>query len=369
MTARGMKRDIVRTVGAALLATYQLQPWAYCTPFPSATGGAATRASRGCGVRPPIAPGETGKLSIPVGDLEREYRLHLPPGYAPGRAVSLILDFHGYTGTAEQEEHDTGLSRHADEHGYAVVYPQATAFVAGMGDSITSWNDLSCNASPGPEGPICSETAFKYAHPPDCGEPRPCNWCTCHDDLEFVDRLLDRLGETLCIDLDRVYATGMSNGGMFVHRLGCDMPDRFAAIAPVGGTLARGFNCAPDTSTPLSVMNIYGSRDRVVSQDGTMSSDGYYYTAAEDVMSKWASPGSQDCEAVRTPYETSESGTLGLICTQHEGCSTGAEVVNCTWDGGHDWPKDEADDLANEIIREFFAKHTRSKYRTAEEND
>ena len=324
-----MKRDMVLAVVAALLTTFQLQPWAFCSPLPSTAGGAAIQASTGCGARPPVAPGETGTFSMRVGDLEREYRMHLPPDYDRSRAVSLVLDFHGYTGTAEQEElATTGLSRHADEHGYAVVYPQATAFLTDTGRSITSWNDLTCNASPGPGGPICSETAFKYAHPPECGEPRPCNWCTCHDDLGFVEQLLDSLEESLCIDLDRVYATGMSNGGMFVHRLGCDMPDRFAAIAPVGGTLARGFNCAPDTSMSLSLMNIYGRRDRYVSQDGTMSSDGYYYTSAEDVVSKWASPSSQDCEATPTPYEASENGTLGLVCTQRDNCSTGAEVVN-----------------------------------------
>jgi len=86
-------------------------------------------------------------------------------------------------------------------------------------------------------------------------------------------------------------------------------------------------------------------------------------------VSKWASQRSQGCAVTPTPYDTSGDGTLGLVCTQHDNCSAGAEVVNCTWDGSHDWPKDEVHDLANEIIGEFFAKHTRSKYRTAEENN
>ena len=37
-------------------------------------------------------------------------------------------------------------------------------------------------------------------------------------------------------------------------------------IAPVGGTLARGFNCAPGAATPLAMMNVYGTRDDYVSQ-------------------------------------------------------------------------------------------------------
>jgi polyhydroxybutyrate depolymerase len=175
----------------------------------------------------------------------------------------------------------------------------------------------------------------------------------------FVVRLLDRLEETLCVDRARVYATGMSNGGMFVHRLGCALPERFAAIAPVSGTLARGFGCAPDRSTPLSMMNIYGARDDYVSQRGGVSSDGYYYTSADEVMRKWAGKEAQGCDPLGSPYPTSRDGTLDLTCTQRGHCSTGVEIVHCTWDGAHDWPRTGDPDLANDIIWEFFSKHAR----------
>lgn len=316
--------------------------------------------SSGCGKAPPARPGESSTLSMKVGDLERQYRLHLPRGYDQNVTTSLVLVFHGYTRTAEQTEiESTLMSSHADENGYIVVYPQATSFVAPSGATITSWNDLSCNASPGPEGPICSPHAVKYPHPPECGEAKGCNWCTCHDDLAFVGRLLDELGDTLCIDLDRVHATGISNGGMFVHRLGCDMPDRFAAIAPVAGTLARGFNCAPDRSTPISILNIYGSRDRYVALDGSESSDGYFYTSAADVMDAWANAASQACSGGEKPYPTSADGIERLSCTERADCATGAEVVNCSWEVGHVWPRTEDRHFGNDIIWEFFRKNGR----------
>jgi polyhydroxybutyrate depolymerase len=294
-----------------------------------------------------------------VAQLEREYVLHLPPDYDAGRPVPLVLDFHGYTGTAAGEESYTGLSGHADRHGYAVLYPQGTGFALDSGELVTSWNDLAGSASVGPEGPVCTETADDYPYPPECGEPRPCVWATCHDDLEFIARLLDRVEAELCVDVDRVYATGMSNGGMFVHRLGCDMAERFAAIAPVGGTLARGFNCAP--RVPLAMMNIYGSGDGYVSQRGDVSSDGYYYTGAEDLLARWAAPDSQDCAAENVLYETSQDGVLGMSCVQRANCASGAEVVHCTWDGAHDWPQDETVRPGNEVIWEFFAKHARRR--------
>jgi polyhydroxybutyrate depolymerase len=294
-----------------------------------------------------------------VGELEREYIVHSPTGYSTRKPARLLLAFHGYTGTAALIEDYSRLSRDADRNGFVVVYPQGTGFIAESGQNMTSWNDLAGNASPGPDGPICSETADKYPSPPECGEPTACNWASCHDDVGFVGALLDRLEETLCIDRDRVYATGASNGGMFVHRLGCDMAERFAAIAPVAGTLARGFNCAP--AAPLAMMNIYGTGDLYVSQRGDMSSDGYFYLKAEDVLGKWAEASSQDCDAATTPYPTSGDGILGLACIQHDNCASGAEVVHCTWDGAHDWPQSKTSDVGNEVMWEFFEKHSRSR--------
>jgi polyhydroxybutyrate depolymerase len=300
-------------------------------------------------------------FEIQIGDLAREYLLHLPPTYDPMQPTSLVLDFHGYTGTSASEEIYTGLSLHADENGYIVVYPQGSGFMF-QEQLITSWNDLAGSASTGPAGPTCSEGADFYPPPPECGEPRPCVWASCHDDLGFVRQLLDKLEAELCIDLERVYATGMSNGAMLVHRLACEMPERFAAIAPVSGTLARGFNCAP--GVPLAMINIYGSRDIYVSQHGDMSSDGFFYESAEDVLGTWAA--AQSCDGATTPFETTRDGVADLACLQHDNCRAGAEVVHCTWDGAHDWPQTAGRAFGNQIIWEFFSNHSRSDFRANE---
>ena len=59
------------------------------------------------------------------------------------------------------------------------------------------------------------------------------------DDVGFVDALIAKLSARYMVDPDRIYATGMSNGGFFAHRLGCERSDRFAAIAAVAGGVAR----------------------------------------------------------------------------------------------------------------------------------
>lgn len=50
--------------------------------------------------------------------------------------------------------------------------------------------------------------------------------------------MLDALGREPCVDARRVYATGLSNGGVMAHRPGCELSDRIAAIAPVAGRTA-----------------------------------------------------------------------------------------------------------------------------------
>jgi polyhydroxybutyrate depolymerase len=312
------------------------------------------RPSGGCGIAPPTTPGETSVLSMVVGDLDREYRLHLPAEYDSDTATSLVLAFHWYQGDAEKMERASKLSSHADENDYVVVYPQSTSFENDALGTITSWNDLACNSSPGPEGPTCSPN-WSRPSPPECGEPSDCDFCSCHDDLGFIADLLDHLEATLCIDLDRVYATGVSNGGMFVHRLGCNMPDRFAAIAPVGGILMKGFSCAPSPAAPVSVIHLHGSLDRVVPTDGSEGSGNHYFDPLDVVIDKWASEESQGCDSGETPYPTSKDGTRDLECAQRANCSTGAEVVSCSWAGDHMSSLGIGPLFGNTVIWEFFS--------------
>jgi len=343
-------------IAASVIATF-------CLAAVSGNAGepVALAASDGCGSRPPLEPGETIAATIQVGGLEREYRLHLPSGYDSSNPAPLVLVIHGYTGTAEKVEMEyTSFRSHSDEQGYVVAYPQGTGFEVD-GSLVTSWNDLACNASPGAAGPICTNEAFDYPTPPECGEPRGCDWCSCHDDVGFIEALLDEIEGSLCIDRDRVFATGIRNGGMFVHRLGCDLPHRFAAIAPVAGTIAKGFNCAPSSDHEVSMMNIYATRDRTVPFDGTPAGDGFLYTPTTEVMDLWAADSSQACSAEATPYSTSKDGVNGFRCLQRADCATGAELVDCAWDGGHDWPRDGAEEFASKVIWEFFAEATESQ--------
>jgi polyhydroxybutyrate depolymerase len=317
--------------------------------------------SKGCGAPPPAVPGETELLSMSVDGLEREYRLHLPEDYDQNTARSLVLAFHTYGSNAQNVESSSWISHHAGKHGYIVVYPQSTSFEDPLEGTVTSWNDLSCSASPGPEGPTCSPDATWFPFPPECGERTDCNWCTCNDDLAFVEQLLDELQDTLCVDQARVYATGRGDAAMFVHRLGCDMADRFAAIAPIAGTLHRGFNCAPGGPASTSIMHLHGDRDAAVPADGSESTIGWFYVPVADMIDAWASTASQDCDDTYTPYPTSMDGTQGLACAQRANCATGAEVVSCSWEGDHTSSLGIPVLFGNDVIWEFFSNNSNQK--------
>jgi polyhydroxybutyrate depolymerase len=311
-------------------------------------------ASPGCGEVPPTAIGQTETLYMTFEGLNRKYNVHLPPSYDPDEPHSLVLNFHGYNGNSEEQEVTTSeMSVNADANGYIVVYPEAYPFDDGEGGFVYTWNDLACNSSPGPEGPICAHNAFSYAAHP-CA-PEECNYCGCQDDVGFVDALLDELEANYCIDTRREYATGFSTGAEFVQRLGCSLAERLAAIAPVHGTLHIGFACIP--GAPIATMNVWGSNDNLVPPDGTLSTDGYWYTPVDQVIDAWGT--AQGCDETDTPYPTVSDGTRNWTCMQRANCATGAEVVSCSWRGPHWWPKIPQSDFGNEAIWEFLSKQSK----------
>jgi polyhydroxybutyrate depolymerase len=84
------------------------------------------------------------------------------------------------------------------------------------------------------------------------------------DDVAFIRALLDSLERTYRIDRRRVYATGLSNGGMMSYLVACALSDRFAAVAPVSGELSM--DCAP--TIPVSVLIIHGTADENLPYNG-----------------------------------------------------------------------------------------------------
>jgi polyhydroxybutyrate depolymerase len=252
------------------------------------------------------APVESGIKIVPImvgGDTiiqvpedagaDRTYRLHVPPGYDGKTATPLIMNFHGYTSNASQQESFSGMSAKADTAGYIVAYPEGLNM---------SWNAGTC-----------------------CGT----SLATGVDDVGFTRRVVADISLRVHIDPKRVYVTGMSNGGFMAQRLACEAADIFAAFAPVAGVLGLPpAQCTP--SRPLSMMEFHGTADPLVAYDGGGSLDN---VSVADTFAGWAARNG----CTDTPTETYDSGTAH--CGTYSACKAGTKVTLCTLDGeGHCWP-------------------------------
>jgi polyhydroxybutyrate depolymerase len=164
---------------------------------------------------------------IPIDGVNRTALVNLPPGRRPpATPLPLVMMFHGAGSEARGTEASTGVTTAANRYGFIAVYPNANGKYWNLGGS----------------------------------------GATGEDDVDFVGALLDHLESNLCVDESRVYATGGSNGGGFVTRVGCELSDRFAAIAPVAGLYGLEPPCNPKRA--ISVLEIHGTADQTVPYDG-----------------------------------------------------------------------------------------------------
>jgi polyhydroxybutyrate depolymerase len=138
--------------------------------------------------------------SIFTGGIYRNYRLYIPAIYTGASARPLIINMHGYTSNAIQQQLYSNFGPIADTANFLMVYPNGTS----------SGGSQFWNAGISPLGV---------------------------NDISFLSNLIDSLKAQYNIDLNRVYSTGMSNGGFMSHTLACELSNRITAIASVTGSI------------------------------------------------------------------------------------------------------------------------------------
>lgn len=266
--------------------------------------------------------------SIPHQNYTRYFRVHLPTGYSPSMAYPLVLNYHGYTSNALQQELYTDMSTLADEHKFIVVYPEGL---------YNSWN-----------------VGFL---------PQP--YFSGIDDVGFTNVLLDTLMARYNIDAGRIYACGMSNGGYMSYRLACELSNRITAIASVTGLMtdSTAFYCNPLRTMPI--LQIHGTADMVVNYNGFPTSLG-----VDETLNLWASK--NNCGSETSTVNIPNTNTTDL-CTAEQ-----IDYTSCTGcgqirffkiiGGGHTWPGGAIDLPSNgptnrdiEATREiwnFFQMHS-----------
>ena len=271
--------------------------------------------------------------------LNREYVLYIPPNIDNRENLPVIFNFHGYQGQAEQFFNQTDLVEIADNNGVVLVYPQGSDLPVGA----SHWNAAPSSSS---------STSFVNK--------------SSSDDIGFFKVLLDEINQNNIIDLNRVYVIGYSNGGMFSHFLACNTENIIAAVGDVAGTmLNETFNsCNP--SSPIPILKIHGTSDRVVSYNGYDEGE---FKSVEEVLDFWKSNNKSNAS------ESLENLGSTSIYSEFYNTSVNVYFEKYTFDsdennseivhykiinGGHWWDYSSDKHLkTSTILGDFFSKHSK----------
>lgn len=234
--------------------------------------------------------------------LEREYDVYLPANYEPGDNLPLVFNMHGIGSNSLEQNIYSEFSPVADTANFILCLPNGTASPFGTGNF---W-DVNF--------PLVQAEV---------------------DDVGFISALIDTLHENYNINLNKVYATGMSNGGYMSYKLACELTDRIQAIASVTGSIVPSeFDiCMPPTTFPI--MQIHGTADPTVSYEGSN-----FGVGIEDLLSFWVEH--NDC--ANTPdtvfiEESIAADNCSAVKISYTDCDTDREVIFFKIiDGGHTWP-------------------------------
>ncbi|XXX75520.1 PHB depolymerase family esterase [Sorangium sp. So ce134] len=300
------------------------------SPEPLGTAESAVAGRQGCAGG--SSPARERWIHVTSGGYERAALLHVPGSLdRRKKRVPLVLDFHHFNGTPEAEAALSGLSALADERDLLVAYP------AGIGGS---WNAGQC-----------------------CGQA----WEEGVDDVGFTRDLIDAISEEYRVDPSRIFVTGMSNGALMAHRLGCELADKIAAIAPIAGVLhVLPETCEP--ARPISVLHVHGTADIVIPYRGGLGQvpvpvpGNLEFISVAQSLALWrAHDGCADVS-----HGTYAHGDTR--CTAWSICAGETEVEHCAVEGGgHTWPG--GGDLppvfgpksetfrASERLLDFFEEH------------
>ncbi len=286
--------------------------------------------------------------TIEVAGLQRTYLLYVPSAYDGSQLVPLVIVLHGGGGSGRNVEAFTvgQFNDLAEMDGFLVAYPDAVKYPAAK----RNWND--------------GRNVWRY--------PAQRNNV---DDVGFLSALIDHLIAAHHVDPQRVYATGPSNGGHMSLRLGCELSEKLAAIAPVIGELPEPLakSCAPVRRLPVLMIN--SVTDPMVPWQGGwihfgMERMGRGISVPETVRF-WADRNgcASTPEAVQLPDVDPQDGTR-VRREVYRGCKEGADVILYAVEGGgHTWPgayqyatekvvgRTSFDINASQLIWGFFKSH------------
>ena len=176
------------------------------------------------------------------------------------------------------------------------------------------------------------------------------NWNDCRaddtgnstqDDVAFIEELITWANSRFDIDVNRIYATGASNGGMMCYRLALELGHKIGAIAAFIANNPAVSECTPFFQA-VSVFIANGTDDTVIPWNGGTidSTIGGTVVSALETRDFWRSYNGTLTEENPIDYPDLDPGDGSTVSsTRYSGGFNNAEVIFYTVDGGrHSMP-------------------------------
>ena len=288
--------------------------------------------------------------------------------------LPLVINLHALGSNAPLQELYTDFDYLANSKKFMVVYPNGEAnavlptkkeglfqpftknfagFLNGFSEDLMifkSWNAGGC----------CASASGKI------------------DDIGYLRNLVNYIKHDMSqynfeLDMEKIYVTGMSNGGFMAHRVACEMSDIIAAAAPVAGPLSNTkvssegyprdsdpFECNPER--PVPILHIHSKNDPAVPFEGSKEFD---FPSVSSTIETWKRINNVEDATAQITYN--DKGSTDLLtsptqCTPAFAPGTSSTVELCVIDSkGHCWPGKNPgqcqSNIGNEYIWEFFEKY------------
>mgnify|MGYP006083891175 CR=1 FL=1 len=236
----------------------------------------------------------TNAISISHNGINREYVLYVPNSYNGTSPVPMLLNFHGFGGSASSFMNDADMRAEAESNTFILVYPQGSC-----SSGSSHWN-------PCPTGGDNKSTA---------------------DDVGFVDLMIQEISSEYTIDMERIYAAGYSNGGMMAYGLANYKSELIAAVASVSGAM---LDCTSAASHPMPIIHLHGTSDGVIPYNGDSS-----YNAVQSTLDYWIDFNNTNT----TPtVSTDNSGGMQIEQSIYNQGDNSVAVAHYKYNGGnHVW--------------------------------
>lgn len=269
---------------------------------------------------------------VVINGYKRTFTIVFPSNYNESHnKFPAIIALHGGGGSAKQMEESYELPAKAEKEKYVMIYPDGIQSNGLL--KARTWN-----------AGLCCEFAMENNI----------------DDVGFLSKMIDSILKNYQVDSKKIYAVGMSNGGMMAYRLACELSNKIAAIAPVACTMTTTKLC--DVNKTVPIIHFHSEMDENVPFLGGIGIRGINYPAVEKGLNYWATL--NECHSkAKIVFENEK-----YRHQQWLDCKAKSNIeLYLTKDGGHSWPGitkvriggDEPSNAlnANDLIFDFFNHH------------